>query len=480
MMNRSRTSERIARRYFLEECALGLGGIALATLLGGGDLSGATAALQADNPLSPKSPHFRARAKQVIYLFMAGGPSQLDLFDHKPLLARYEGQAIPDDVLKGQELPFIERDAAVMASPFKFSRHGESGAELSELLPHLAEVVDDIAIVRSMHTDAFNHAPAQILLNTGSLQLGRPSMGAWVTYGLGSEAENLPAYVVLNASSGPSGGSACWGSGFLPSIHQGVPFRSQGDPILFVSSPAGHDARMQRESLDTINQLNRRHLNVTGDPEISSRINAYEMAFRLQSSAPELMDLSRETPQTLALYGVDPKKPSFATTCLLARRLVERGVRFVTSIFSAWDHHSNIATALKGSCGSIDRAVGALIMDLKQRGLLDETLVIWGGEFGRTPMVENNPALGRTRGRDHHPNAFTVWMAGGGIKPGQTIGVTDDLGYHVLEDPVHIHDLHATVLHLLGLDHTKLTYRYQGRDFRLTDVAGNVVGRLVS
>jgi hypothetical protein len=344
----------------------------------------------------------------------------------------------------------------------------------------LGEIADDVAIVKSMHTDAFNHAPAQIFLNTGHLTLGKPSMGAWVTYGLGSEAENLPAFIVLNSGGGPSGGAACWGSGFLPSVHQGVMFRSKGDPILFVSNPPGHTTEMQRESLDVINRLNQQHLAVERDPEIYSRINAYEMAFKLQASAPELMELSQESQATLDMYGVTPGKSSFGTTCLMARRLIERGVRFVSVVNVNWDHHSDVAGNCKRACAEMDQPAAALVKDLKQRGLLDDTLVVWAGEFGRTPMVENNPALGRKAGRDHHPNAFAVWLAGGGIKAGQTIGATDELGYHITEDPIHIHDLQATILHLLGLEHTRLTYRYQGRDFRLTDVGGELVNKLLA
>jgi Protein of unknown function (DUF1501) len=474
------TLDQLSRRFFLKESALGLGGIALGSLLRAGDRVRASVPADMHAPTLPKPPHFSPRAKHVIFLFMAGGPSQLDLFDPKPALARYEGQQLPDEVLRGADLPFIERDAALMASPFKFARHGQSAATLSELVPNLAKVVDDVALVRSVHTDAFNHAPAQIFLSTGHLQLGRPSMGAWVHYGLGSEAADLPAFVVLNSSGGLSGGAACWGCGFLPSEYQGVQFRSQGDPILFLSNPPGHDRAMQRESLDIINQLNQQHQRLVGDPEITSRISAYEMAFRMQSSAPELCDLTRETQDTLNSYGVEPGQPSFGASCLLARRLVERGVRFVSCLHSDWDHHSDVVGNLKRVCAATDQAAAALVMDLKQRGLLDETLVIWGGEFGRTPMVENNPALGRMRGRDHHPNAFTMWLAGGGIKSGQTIGATDELGYHVIEDPIHIHDLQATILHLLGLDHEALTYRFQGRDFRLTDVSGNVVRKLVA
>jgi uncharacterized protein (DUF1501 family) len=402
------------------------------------------------------------------------------LFDPKPALIKYEGQEVPDEVLKGADLPFIERDAALMPSPFNFTRHGQSGTVLSELLPHLAKIVDDVALVRSIHTDAFNHAPAQLLLSTGHLQLGRPSMGAWIDYGLGSESSELPSFVVLNSAGGLSGGAACWGNGFLPSVYQGVQFRSQGEAILFVSNPPGHDRRLQRQAINVINQLNQQHERLVGDPEIASRIAAYEMAFRMQASAPDLIDLKQESRETLEQYGAEPGKTSFANTCLLARRLVERGVRFISCIHQDWDHHSDVAGNLKKVCAATDRPAAALVADLKQRGLLDETLVIWGGEFGRTPMVEDNPALGRKRGRDHHPDAFTMWFAGGGIKGGQTIGETDDLGYHITQDPVHIHDVQATILHLLGINHEDLTYEYQGRNFRLTDVDGTVVNKLIA
>jgi hypothetical protein len=472
-------NERITRRYFLDDCAYGLGRIALASLCGS-SLSQVGFADSKTHPFTAKRPNFAPRAKNVILLFMAGGPSQLELFDYKPSLAKYEGQQVPDSVLQGNDLPFIERDAALMPSPLKFARHGQCGAELSETLPHLASVVDDIAIVRGMQTDAFNHAPAQIFAHTGHLQLGRPSIGSWMSYGLGSEAENLPAFVVLEDNGGLSGGAACFGSGFLPSVHQGVRFRSQGDPVLFAGNPQGVDRQLQRETIDLLERLNRHKFNSVGDPEIESRISAYEMAFKLQVSAPELIDVGRESRSTLEPYGVEAGKASFANNCLLARRLVERGVRFVEVVYRGWDHHSDVAGGIKTSCKVADRPIAALIQDLKQRGLLDETLVIWGGEFGRTPMAENNPALGRSRGRDHHPNAFTIWLAGGGNRVGQTVGETDDFGYHVVKDPVHVHDLHATVLHLLGMDHEQLTYRHQGRDFRLTDVAGRVVDQLVA
>lgn len=464
----------ITRRHFFRECGIGVGKIALASLLTDA-LSARAAAAHIPNPLAPKSPHFTPKAKRVIHLFMAGAPSQLDLFDYKPTLAKYEGKPIPPSVIMGQRYAFIRPDAACLGPRFQFAKHGQCGAELSEMLPHLASIVDDICLVKSVKTDQFNHAPAQIFFNTGFSQPGRPSMGSWVTYGLGAETNDLPAFIVMSTGSGISGGAANWSSGFLPTVYSGVRFRNQGDPLLNVTRPAGVDARLQRDSLDLIGALNRRRLETEGDPEIDARIAAYEMAYRLQTSAPELMDLRSESKATLELYGAEPDKPSFARACLLARRMVERGVRFVTIYHEGWDAHSDVAGNLKTNCGATDRAATALVKDLKQRGLLDETLVIWGGEFGRTPMVETNPALGRSLGRDHHPQAYTMWLAGGGVRPGLTYGATDDLGFNVVEHPVHVHDLQATILHLLGLDHERLTYRYQGRDFRLTDVHGRVV-----
>jgi hypothetical protein len=432
------------------------------------------------NPLAPKPPHFKPRAKRVIYLFMAGAPSQLDLFDYKPILKQYEGKPIPPSVIGGQRYAFIRSDANCLGPQFKFNRHGQSGAELSEMLPNLAKVVDDLCIIKSVKTDQFNHAPAQIFLNTGFSQPGRPSMGAWVTYGLGAETNELPAFVVMSTGAGISGGAANWSSGFLPTVHAGVRFRNQGDPILNVTRPAGIDDKLQRDSLDLLHTLNQKRLGTEGDPEIAARIASYEMAYRLQTSAPELMNLRSEKPETLAMYGADPDKPSFARACLLARRMIERGVRFINIYHEGWDAHSDVAGNLKGNCGATDQASAALIMDLKQRGLLEDTLVVWGGEFGRTPMVETNPGLGRSLGRDHHPQAYTIWMAGGGVKAGQTYGKTDDLGFNVAENPVHIYDLQATILHLLGLDHERLTYRYAGRDFRLTDVHGKVNRDLIA
>jgi len=467
------------RRHFFSECGLGVGKMALAGLLA--RECAATEGLRAvTGPLAPKPPHFPAKAKAVIQLFMAGAPSQLELFDHKPKLAEIEGKPIPPEVIGGQRYAFIRPDAAVLGPQFKFARHGQSGAEISEMLPWLAGVVDEIAIVRSCRTDQFNHAPAQIFMNCGFAQPGRPSMGSWVTYGLGSESDELPAFVVMSTGAGISGGSANWSSGFLPSMHAGTRFRNAGDPILNVGQPAGADDRLAVDTLGVVGALNRTRLAADGDPEIATRIASYEMAHRLQTSAPELMDLSQETPETLALYGCTPAEASFARACLLARRLVERGVRFVTIYHEGWDGHSDVAGNVRGNCEKTDRASAALVTDLRRRGMLDSTLVVWGGEFGRTPMVEASAVLGRSKGRDHHPNAFTMWLAGGGIRPGITHGATDELGFHVASDEVHVHDLQATVLHCLGLDHERLTFRHAGRDFRLTDVHGRVVNAILS
>ena len=471
----------ISRRHFLQDCGVGLGKIALASLLTDVFAARASAELtRGGSPLFLKPPHFRPKAKRVIHLFMAGAPSQLDLFDYKPKLAELEGKPIPPEVIRGQRYAFIRSDAAVLGPRFKFAKHGRSGAELSEMLPHLAGVVDEICLIKSVRTDQFNHAPAQLFLNTGFSQPGRPSLGSWVLYGLGAESSDLPAFIVMSTGAGISGGAANWSSGFLPTLYTGVRFRNQGDPILDVTNPKGVDARLQRDSLDLIGALNRQRLAIEGDPEIATRIASYELAYRLQTSAPELMDLKSESKFTLEAYGANPDKPSFARACLLARRMIERGVRFVNIYHEGWDAHSDVAGNLKKNCGETDRASAALLMDLKERGLLDETLVIWGGEFGRTPMVETNAALGRSLGRDHHPQAFTVWLAGGGIKAGMTLGQTDEMGFHVVEDPVHIHDLQATILHLLGLDHERLIYTHQGRQFRLTDVHGQLVKAILA
>ncbi len=477
---RHEAARYISRRWFFKQCGVGLGSIALASLLGAEKNLGAAARPAALNALAPRQPHFKGKAKRVIYLFMGGAPSQLDLFDYKPSLAKYNGQPVPREVVMGQKYAFIKPDAELFASDFKFARHGQSGAEISEALPHLAEVVDDLAIIKSMTTDAFNHAPGQVLMQTGSMQFGRPCLGAWTLYGLGSAAQNLPGFVVLNSAGGLSGGAGLYGGGFLPTIYQGVPFRKTGDPVLFLSNPAGVTDKMQRRTLDLIKELNEQRLGAVGDPEIATRISSFEMAYRMQSSAPELMDVSKESPETLKLYGAEPGKPSFAMNCLLARRLIERGVRFVQLFHEGWDHHSEVAKGVKDQTGKTDQGSAALIKDLKQRGLLEDTLVIWGGEFGRTPMVEANSDFGRKLGRDHHPQAFAVWLAGGGIKPGVTIGETDEFGFHITRDKVHVHDLHATILHCLGFDHEKLTYRFQGRDFRLTDVEGEVVEKVLA
>jgi hypothetical protein len=411
---------------------------------------------------------------------MGGAPSQLELFDFKPELAKLEGRPLPPSVIGGQRYAFIRPDAAVLGPRFKFARHGQSGTEISEVLPHLGKIVDDICLIRSVRTDQFNHAPAQIFFNTGFSQPGRPSLGSWVLYGLGSESQNLPAFVVMSTGGGLSGGAALWSSGFLPTVHTGVRLRNQGPPILNVDNPAGIDTRLQRDTLDLVADLNQKRLGTVGDPEIATRIASYEMAFRLQTSAPELMDLRGESPETLKMYGCDPAKPSFARACLLARRMIERGVRFVNLYHEGWDAHSDVVGNVRSNAAITDQASAALVLDLKQRGLLDDTLVIWGGEFGRTPMVESNPALGRSQGRDHHPQAYSVWMAGGGIRAGMSHGATDDLGFHVVENPVHVHDLQATILHCLGFDHEKLTFHNAGRDFRLTDVHGQVVRNILA
>ena len=469
----------VTRRHFFKNCGVGLGSIALTTLIKQNSFAQNSALSTQNSPLSPKPPHFPGKAKRVIYVFQAGGPSHLDLFDYKPALVKYNGQKPPEEMLKGIQNVFINRDAALYASEFKFAKHGQSGAEISEALPYLAKVVDDICIVKTIATDAINHAPAQIFMNTGSVQFGRPSFGSWVTYGLGSESQNLPAFVVLTSANGTSGGSSNWGSGFLPTFYQGVAFRKSGDPILSLSNPRGINREMQRRTLDVLKKLNEHELEIDGDPEIATRINSFEMAYRMQESGPELMDLSKESKETLDSYGATPGKNSFANNCILARRLVERGVRFVQLYHEAWDHHSDVVKGVKTQAKATDQASAALIQDLKQRGLLEDTIVIWGGEFGRTPMVQDEPENNAYKGRDHHNKAYSMWFAGGGIKPGVTIGKTDELGFDAVEDRVHVHDLHATLLHQLGFDHEKLTFRFQGRDFRLTDVAGVVAKKML-
>jgi Protein of unknown function (DUF1501) len=465
-----------SRRRFFRECAGGLGTIALGSLLARDGYSAVSS-----NPLAPKLPPLPATAKNVIFMFMEGGPSQLDLFDPKPELAKWNGKPLPPSLTKDLQLAFIKPTAAVLASQREFRKHGQCGTEISDYLPFTAECADDICLVRSMHTDAFNHHPGQLLLFSGTTQVGRPTLGAWTVYGLGSESQNLPGFVVLSSGVGTSGGASNFSSGFLPSTYQGTMFRNSGDPILYLSNPNHVTAAQQRADLDVLKDLNQERYQQTGDEEIASRIASYELAYRMQTAGPELLDFSKESAATLEMYGVnkEPTKP-FATNCLLARRMVERGVRFVMLMHASWDDHTNLNKHLKKNCEITDQPAAALIKDLKQRGLLDSTLVVWGGEFGRTPMCEiRNPSDAENAGRDHHPVAYSIWMAGGGIKGGQVVGKTDDLCFNILEDKVHVHDLQATILNRLGFDHTKLTYHYMGRDFRLTDVEGNVVRKLL-
>ncbi|MGB1926101.1 MAG: DUF1501 domain-containing protein [Rubripirellula sp.] len=465
------------RRCFFQQCGLGIAGMAAGSLMHSTNVraEGKGSALP-ENPLAPKEPHFRPRAKRVIYLFHAGAPSQLELFDPKPELTKRDGQLPPADLLDGYRAAFIDPKSALLGPKYNFKPHGNSGMEISELLPNTAKIADDICLIRSMQTDAVNHAPGQIMMNTGSEQFGRPSFGSWTLYGLGSESENLPGFVVLTSAKGTSGGASNYGCGFLPTLYGGTPFRSVGDPVLYLSNPPGIDSTTQRESLNALRALNESSSNFFGDPEITSRIQSYELAYQLQTSAPELMDLSQEKKETLDLYGIkDPNEASYARNCLLARRLIERDVRFVQLFHEAWDQHGNLKSAIKKNAEDTDRASAALVTDLKQRGLLDDTIVIWGGEFGRTPMVQ-----GGNDGRDHHNRSFSIWLAGGGVRGGYVHGETDELGFNVSQDPVHVHDLNATLLHLLGMDHERLTYRFQGRDFRLTDVHGEVVSKILA
>jgi hypothetical protein len=465
----------LSRRAFLRGSGVSLGSLALASLL-----SGEAEAAPGANPLRPRPGHFPARAKSVIFLFMAGGPSHLELFDPKPVLNRLDGQTVPASFTRGRRFAFIRPDAKLLGSRRRFARAGQAGIAISELLPHHREIADDICLLRGMKTDVFNHGPAKSLVNTGSPQFGRPSMGSWAVYGLGSESESLPAFVVLQSGPrGPRGGAALWSSGFLPTLYQGVPFLRGPQPILDLQTPPGVRPRQQGEFIDAVRDMDRLRYESVGDPEIETRIAAYETAFRMQTAAPQVMDLSGETRATLRQYGVEPGRPSFGANCLLARRLVERGVRFVQLYHTDWDHHGgelNLVQSLEQICREVDRPCAALVKDLKQRGLLDHTLVIWGGEFGRTPMGEPRESLGR----DHHIDAYSMWLAGGGVKRGVVHGTTDEIGYNVAEGQVHIHDLQATVLHLLGLEHTRLTFRFQGRDFRLTDVHGNVVREVLA
>ncbi|MEM9673204.1 MAG: DUF1501 domain-containing protein [Bacteroidota bacterium] len=479
------------RRHFLRKCTSGLGGVALASLFGCNFSNNSVApepvASLPSNPMAPDFSHFAAKAKRVIYMHMAGSPSQLELFDYKPELEKLHAKDCPPSLLEGKRFAFIEGVPKMLGPQAKFYQRGESGIMISNRLPYLATVADEITVVKSLHTDEFNHAPAQLLLQTGSARLGRPSFGSWVTYGLGSENENLPGFIVLvSGGKTPSAGKSVWGSGFLPSIYQGVQCRSQGDPVLYVSNPEGMNGDLRRKTLDAINHINEQEYQEVGDPEILTRISQYEMAYRMQTSVPEVMDIEDEPEYIHQMYGTEPGKASFANNCLLARRLLEQGVRFVQLFDWGWDSHgTDKSTALEDGfqekCRQVDQPMTALIKDLKQRGLLEETLVVWGGEFGRTPMQENrNGKVMPFMGRDHHTDAFSMWMAGGGLKKGYTLGETDEIGYYAIKDRVHVHDLQATLLHLLGMDHEKLTYHFQGRDFRLTDVHGHVVKKILA
>ena len=476
-MNQHDTELRdITRRHFFEKCGVGLGALALNQLLT------ADGAVKIDpaHPMAPRMPHFAPKAKRVIYLFMAGGPSQLDLFEHKPKLAELTGQKPPASLMSGKRFAFLKGNETLLGSPRKFETFGQCGMTISELFPHHKEIVDEVCWLRGMTTDVFNHGPAKLFMNTGFQAPGRPSMGSWATYGLGSPSRDLPGFVVLQSGPrGPRAGAQLWSSGFLPSSFQGVPLRGKGDPILNLRSPEGMTRESERRFYDAVAELNKERLAATGDPEILTRLNAYETAYRMQTSAPELMDLSGETEGTLAHFGCDPATPSFARNCLLARRLIERGVRFVQLYHTNWDSHGgpgeNLNKDIETVSAEVDRASAALVLDLKQRGLLEDTLVIWGGEFGRTPMGENRATLGR----DHHVDAFTMWMAGGGAKPG-IFGATDELGFGVIDGKVHVHDLHATILHLLGFDHERLNFRSQGLDMRLTGVFGKLVKGIIA
>jgi uncharacterized protein (DUF1501 family) len=490
----SKESLPLARRQFFTSAASGLGGAALSWLLmNEGILSSEPTAA---NPLAARQPHFPPKAKACIFILPEGAPSHIDLFDPKPKLRELHGQPLPESLIKNVRFAFIKKETAVLAgSAREFTRHGQCGMELSDYVPRLGECADDLCLVRSMHTDAFNHHPAQLMLNSGVPRFGRPSMGSWLVYGLGSESENLPGYVVLTAGRGGSGGVSNWTSGFLPSSYEGVVFRGQGEPILNLANPPGVSSQTQRAGLEALSELNRLHLERMRDDEIASRIASYELAFRMQAAAPELIDFSQETQATLDAYGLNRPEPDgkgfrgsgpnvykqFATNCLLARRLVERGVRFVTLIHASWDHHSNIDAELKYNCDMADQPLAALLKDLKQRGLLDSTLVIFAGEFGRTPLAENRPGREKApMGRDHHPYAFTLWMAGGGVKPGLVYGETDEIGWGVTENPVHVNDFHATVLHLFGFDHLRLSHNFKGLNVRLTDQGGKVVKDLLA
>jgi hypothetical protein len=477
--------QHLTRRHFLRESRVGLGAIALSSFLAR-DAPAETAARGALNPLAARRPQFAPKAKRVIYLHLTGSPPHLDLFDYKPELVRFDGKPCPDQFIKGKRFAFTAGTPRLLGTPRTFGRYGKGGTWMSDAIPRLHGVADELCVIRSMNTDQFNHAPAELLIYTGSPRSGRPAMGAWVTYGLGTENEDLPGYVVL-ISSGvqPNGGKNSFGSGFLPSVYQGVQCRSKGDPVLYASDPPGMDRSLRRRSLDALRDLNELQERELGHPETLTRIAQYELAYRMQVSVPEVMDIGREPPTVLEAYGAQPGASSFANNCLLARRLVEQGVRFVQLFDWGWDYHgtdpgTGLTDGLTQKCATMDRPVAALIRDLKARGLLDETLIIWGGEFGRTPFREGRTAASKVLGRDHFPDCFTMLLAGGGVKGGYTHGETDELGFSVARDKVGIHDLQATILHLLGLDHERLTYRFQGRDYRLTDVEGRVVREVLA
>ncbi|MBD8488184.1 DUF1501 domain-containing protein [Echinicola sp. CAU 1574] len=487
-----KNAELNTRRHFLKKCLSGMGGLALGSLLGSSltscgsnDPTGQMADL--NNPMKALPSHFIPKAKRVIYLHMAGAPSQLELFDFKPELQKLNGLDCPPSLLEGKRFAFIQGTPQMLGPQYQFKQYGQSGAWVSDRLPYFSQNVDDVSFLKAMHTDEFNHAPAQLLMQTGSARLGKPSIGSWVTYGLGSENQNLPGFVVfVSGGTTPSAGKSIWGSGFLPTVYQGVQCRSKGDPVLYLSDPKGVSRELREKTIDIINDINRQQYQEVGDPEIMTRISQYEMAFKMQVSVPETMDISDEPKYIHEMYGTEPGKSSFANNCLLARRLAEKGVRFIQLYHYGWDSHgSNQKESLhhgfNDRCQEVDKPMSALLQDLKQRGLLDDTLVIWGGEFGRTPMRENRGGKEmKFQGRDHHLEAFTIWMAGGGVKPGLSYGETDEIGYYGIKDRVHVHDLQATILHLLGMDHEKLTYQFQGRDFRLTDVHGNVVEKIIA
>ncbi len=493
LLNQSREEylQYTTRRHFLKECRTGLGMMAFGSLMGScdffGSKSGKNGVPELTAPLMPRAPHFPGKAKSIIYLHMAGAPSQLELFDYKPELLKLHGADCPQSFIQGKKFAFIRGVPTLLGPQAEFRQYGQSGAWVSNHLPHFQSVVDDVSFLKAVHTDQFNHAPAQLLMHTGSARLGRPSMGSWVTYGLGSENDNLPGFVVLTSGgANPDAGKSVWGSGFLPSVYQGVQCRSSGDPVLYIQDPSGMERDLKRASLDAINHINQQSYETFGDPETLSRIAQYEMAYKMQTTVPEVMDIKDEPAYIHEMYGTQPGRTAFANNALLARKLVEKGVRFVQLFDWGWDTHGTgpdgaLNVGFINKCRQVDKAITALLLDLKQRGMLEETLVVWGGEFGRTPMQENREGKQNAfTGRDHHADAFTIWMAGGGIKNGVSHGATDEIGYHAVEGKVSVYDIQATILHQLGFDHEKLTYEFQGRPFRLTDVHGSIIKEIAS